>query len=163
MQRLVEFGEHLAVGLLAPGITGLDAVAIDLARVLIQLVAQFGRHVGMERTLHVPELAVAERRFHLTVDEFGHAGFDRARTVLVGRDQVIHRGDDEVPFGLGEVGGRVGLGRARRAAFRRVGTGRGQRTDRQCGRRHDGQRLQKPPARLCIFCHRHLRENSKLS
>ncbi|MOA08214.1 hypothetical protein D3C78_1279620 [compost metagenome] len=147
----------------APGVAGFDTVAIDLARVLVQLITQFRHLVGVERALHVPELAVAKGRFHLTVDEFRHTGFNRARTILVGGNQVIHRGNDEVPFGLGEIGGFVGLGGRCGLVVRGVGTASGQRANRQCRRGHDRQRLKKPTTRLCIICHRHLREYSKLS
>jgi len=46
--------------------------------------------------------------FHLAVDELGHAGFHRAGSILVRRNQPIHGGLQEFPFRGIEIAWRVG-------------------------------------------------------
>lgn len=111
LRRVIEVGERLVVLLLAVRVAGRDAVTIDVARHEAQRVAHFRRLIGVERPLPVPQLAVAEGRFHLTVDELRHIGLKRSRAEIVGGNQPIDGGIHETPFVSGIVFGFVGRSR----------------------------------------------------
>ncbi|MND67765.1 hypothetical protein D3C80_591890 [compost metagenome] len=83
---------------LAPAVHGSDAQAIDLLRAELQLVAQLGRGVGVERPLHVPLCAGRVGGIHLPVDELGGTRFECPWAKLIGRDDARHGGLYKSPF-----------------------------------------------------------------
>ncbi len=101
--------EGFALRLLHEAAGGIDSQPIDLLRRELGLIAHRGRRVGVERPLHVPELAGGPGRVHLPVDaSLGHAGFHRPWARCVVRNQSRAGGVDEGPFACGEEARRIG-------------------------------------------------------
>ena len=127
-QRLLigvfELREGLAVEMLcAVSVDPLDSHAQNIPHRQPALIAEL--RCGLdERTLHVPNIAAGVGRLHVTVDELGHAGLQRAGANIVRGNQSIAGRQDESPLGgveksrlvvaLGRtcVRGFIGLARA---------------------------------------------------
>ncbi len=81
-----------------------DCHSIKFAGRLRLLVAQCVVSIRMERTAHIPQLAMAIGGCHLPVDEFGDVQIKPARTILIGWNQSLDRGVNERPFSGIEIG-----------------------------------------------------------
>ncbi|MNT36141.1 hypothetical protein D3C72_1722050 [compost metagenome] len=99
---MAQFGKHLLKLPTAVCIHFTDTDTVSLARRQLGLIAQFRRR-GNEGRMHVPQSAVAVRRFHLSVDKYRYALIHRAGAVSVRRDQPIAGGQQKTPFVTVEI------------------------------------------------------------
>ncbi len=102
--------EDLAMLLAAPRVELGDCHAVHLARRILHLIAEREIRVGVERPLEIPARTVSVVGFHLAIHKLDDVQVQCAASIVIGRNEPVHRRVDECSLVCGEVGRLIGRG-----------------------------------------------------